>query len=269
MAALTDAGFAAATLHSGTEISDARGAGSVRVIEATVRGERGRSQGPPSPRTAPPASRSARGRARGAGRRRRRRPIPSRSPTAPATRWRSVPAGSSAASVGPQAAAAARSAARRSIAARRASAIAGSPAGGSVPSRWAVAGSTARKRRVEATATPSRSGQPISLLAAGLGDDLHDAVRRPPRRRRAGSRRCCRSAGRRSPATPRPRFETRVLVVFTCPLLGQHLGGGAEQPPALVLGDLLRRDAVAAGRQPELRERTALSIGLPWHAAAD
>jgi O-methyltransferase involved in polyketide biosynthesis len=42
-AALTNAGFAAATLHSGTEISDARGAGSVRVIEATVRGEGGRS----------------------------------------------------------------------------------------------------------------------------------------------------------------------------------------------------------------------------------
>ena len=41
------------------------------------------------------------------------------------------------------------------------SAIAGSPAGASSPRRWAIAGSTARKRSVEATATPSRCGQPI------------------------------------------------------------------------------------------------------------
>jgi O-methyltransferase involved in polyketide biosynthesis len=40
VAALIDAGFAAATLHSGAEISDARGAGGVRVIEATVGGGR-------------------------------------------------------------------------------------------------------------------------------------------------------------------------------------------------------------------------------------
>jgi O-methyltransferase involved in polyketide biosynthesis len=42
LAALTDAGFAAATLHRGSEAPYPRGADSVRVIEATVRGERGR-----------------------------------------------------------------------------------------------------------------------------------------------------------------------------------------------------------------------------------
>jgi O-methyltransferase involved in polyketide biosynthesis len=43
IAALNAAGFDRATLHNGSEISDPRRVGSVRVIEATVRGERGRS----------------------------------------------------------------------------------------------------------------------------------------------------------------------------------------------------------------------------------
>jgi O-methyltransferase involved in polyketide biosynthesis len=43
VAALTRAGFAAAALHRGSEASYRRGTDSVRVIEATVHGERGRS----------------------------------------------------------------------------------------------------------------------------------------------------------------------------------------------------------------------------------
>ena len=42
IAALTDAGFDGAILHRGSETSNMRGADSVRVIEATLRGERGR-----------------------------------------------------------------------------------------------------------------------------------------------------------------------------------------------------------------------------------
>ena len=37
VAALTEAGFATATLHRGSEVSAAEGAGNIRVIEASTR----------------------------------------------------------------------------------------------------------------------------------------------------------------------------------------------------------------------------------------
>ena len=88
-------------------------------------------------------------------------------------------------------------------------------------------------------------------------------TRHPLRRRRAGTRRRSRSAGRRSPgetpATLRDAGTRRPHLAA----LGEHLGGRPEQAPALVLGDLRGRDPVAPRRQPKLDESPALRSASP------
>ena len=65
-----------------------------------------------------------------------------------------------------------------------------------------------RLDREEAEGRGDRDAEPLGpadpLFAAGLGDDLHDAVRGRLMGGEQARRRCCRSAGRRSPARLRP-----------------------------------------------------------------
>jgi hypothetical protein len=126
--------------------------------------------------------------------------------------------------------------------------------------------------REEAQGRGDRDPEPLGpadlLFAAGLRDDLHDAVRG---RLEGGEQALADVVEVPVDVCRRDAGNLRDLGAggVHVPLLRQHLGGGAEEPPALVGGHLVGGDAVATGRKAELCEGTALSVGLPSHAAAD